>query len=239
VFVVLLYIRTEPNVETMEKIIDLEYIQRTAPLFVQALDVTLRLALGGIFLAILIGIVCSSILHFHVPVLRHLIMVYVQISRNVPVLVFLFFLYFGLVQIHIILEAKLCAILGLGMMGGAYMTESFRAGLIAVDKVQIESARSIGLSPLQILWHILFPQAFAIVLPNMLSNAHAILMETAVCGFIAVPELMCVTRDQIGMYYKTYESFLMLTVSYVVLLLPLSLIAGYTERRVRNAQFGR
>jgi polar amino acid transport system permease protein len=82
-----------------------------------------------------------------------------------------------------------------------------------------------------------FPQAFAIVVPALLANAHAILMETAICGFVAVPELMYVTRDEIGMYYKTYEAFSILTVSYLILLLPLSLAAGHWERRLRNAQY--
>ena len=222
----------------MSNSLDFGYILRTAPLFVQAAKVTVTLAAGGLLLSIAIGLCGSITQHFRIPVLDRLVRVYVQVARNVPVLVMLFFLYFGLVQTSIILEAKTCAILGLGLMGGAYMTESFRAGLGAIDKIQVEAARSIGLTSPQILWYVLLPQAFAIVIPNLLSNAHAILMETAVCGFIAVPELMCVTRDQIGMYYKTYECFLLLTFSYLILLLPLSLLTGYIERRVRRAQFG-
>jgi len=221
----------------MESILDFSYIQHSIPLFVEALKVTIILTSGGICLSLAVGLVGSVILYFRVPVLYWGVTLYVQIARNIPVLVFLFFLYFGLVQVGIRFEGETCAILGLGIMGGAYMTESFRAGLSAVDKNQYESARSLGLGPLQILRFVSFPQAFAIVVPALLANAHAILMETAICGFVAVPELMYVTRDEIGMYYKTYEAFSILTVCYLVLLLPLSLAAGHWERRLRNAQY--
>jgi polar amino acid transport system permease protein len=215
--------------------LDWPYIRKILPLYQEAAAMTLHIAVAGLALSLGTGLAGSLLLRYKIPVLGMFIKAYVQVARNVPVLVFLYFLFFGLVRHGVRLDAEVCAILGLAVMGGGYMTEAFRAGLDAVDKAQYESARSLGLSSWQTLRLVALPQAFAVVVPSLLANFHAILMETAICGFIAVPELMAVTRDQIGMYYKTYECFAVLTVCYLLLMLPFSFFAGYWERRLRRA----
>lgn len=131
-----------------------------------------------------------------------------------------------------------CAIVGMTFLGGSYMTEAFRSGFEAVSQTQIESGQSIGLSKLQLVRYVIFPQAFAISIPSLGANAIFLLKETSIVGAIALMDLMNVAKDLIGMHYKTAESLLLLVLAYLVLVLPLSLLLTWVERKVRYAEFG-
>ena len=98
------------------------------PQYEKAAWLTLRLGVAGIFWAILVGLVCAVLQYETVPVLRCIVGAYIQLSRNTPLLVQLFFLYYGLPKIGIKTNAELCGIAGLAFLGGSYMAEAFPAG---------------------------------------------------------------------------------------------------------------
>jgi polar amino acid transport system permease protein len=150
----------------------------------------------------------------------------------------LFFLYFALPRMGIKLESYTCAVTGLAFLGGSYMAEAFRGGLEAIGKTQIESGLSIGLSRAQLVRYIILPQALAVALPALGANVLFLLKETSVVSIVALADLMFVAKDLIGLYYKTNESLLMLVVAYLVLLLPLSIVFRFIEKRLRYAGFG-
>ena len=108
----------------------------------------------------------------------------------------------------------------------------------AVDKSQWESALALGLNHRQVFGYVSLPQAISVSVPAFCSNMIFLIKETSVFSVLALPDLMYVAKDLIGLYYKTSEALLMLVVAYLVLLLPISLIAAYVERRVRYAGFG-
>ena len=218
--------------------LDWEFIAQAAPMYVQAAGLTARIALWGIVLALLAGAFCSFVQYCRVPVLRRIVGVYIELSRNTPLLVQLFFLYFGLPKLGIRLSAESCAILGLTFLGGSYMAEALRSGLEAVEKTQLEAAQSLGLSPLQTLWEVVLPQAVAVSVPALCANVIFLIKETSVVSAIALADLMYVAKDLIGLYYKTNEALALLVAAYLVLLLPVSLLAAALERRVRHASFG-
>ena len=99
------------------------------PQYEKAAWLTLRLGVAGIFWAIFVGLVCAVLQYEKVPVLRRIVGAYIQLSRNTPLLVQLFFLYYGLPKIGIKTNAELCGIAGLAFLGGSYMAEAFRSGL--------------------------------------------------------------------------------------------------------------
>jgi len=101
------------------------------PQYEKAAWLTLRLGVAGIFWAIFVGLVCAVLQYEKVPVLRRIVGAYIQLSRNTPLLVQLFFLYYGLPKIGIKTNAELCGIAGLAFLGGSYMAEAFRSGLEA------------------------------------------------------------------------------------------------------------
>ena len=217
---------------------DLSFIQKYTPLYVEAAKLTMRIAVVGIILAILTGLVCSICRYYKIPVLRQIASVYIELSRNTPLLVQLFFLYFGLPKVGISISSEGCAIIGLTFLGGSYMAEAFRSGLEAVDQSQWESALALGLNHRQVFGYVILPQAISVSVPAFCANIIFLIKETSVFSVLALPDLMYVAKDLIGLYYKTSEALFMLVVAYLVLLLPISLIAAYVERRVRYAGFG-
>ncbi len=217
---------------------DFDFIVTNIPLYIEAGKLTLSIAFFGILLAFIVGIICSLILFYKVPVAKTIVSVYVELSRNTPLLVQLFFLYFGLPKIGIVISSVSCAIFGLAFLGGSYMTESLRSGLEAVDKGQIESALSIGLTDFQVIIYVVLPQAFAVSIPPLCANIIFLIKETSVFSVVALADLMYVAKDLIGIYYKTDEALSMLVISYLVILLPISLVSMFLERRLMYAGFG-
>jgi polar amino acid transport system permease protein len=217
---------------------DFNFMSTSIPLYLKAAKMTLNLALWGILSSLAIGFICALISYYKIKVLDKIVQIYIELSRNTPLLIQLFFLYYGLAKLGIKLEAYTCAILGLAFLGGSYMAEAFRAGLEAVSKVQIESGLSIGLTRWQLTRYVILPQAFAVAVPAIGANAIFLLKETSVVSAIALADLMFVAKDLIGMYYKTTEALVLLVLSYLILLLPISIFLTYIERRVRHAGVG-
>ena len=215
-----------------------EFIRQSIPLYQEAFLLTLIIAFWGILGAFFVGLLVSVIRHYRIPILQQLSTIYIEFSRNTPLLIQLFFLYFGFPRLGIILSSQTCAIIGLIFLGGSYMAESFRSGFEAVPSSQIELATSIGLSPLQSFRYVILPQALAISLPSFSANIIFLLKETSVFSAVALADLMYVAKDLIGVYYETDEALFMLVIAYLILLLPISLAFSLIERRLRFAGFG-
>ena len=215
-----------------------DYIEKVLPLYGKAAWLTLRTGTAGILLATLVGLLCAAALHWRVPVLRRITAAYVEISRNTPLLVQLFFIYYGLPKIGIKTDPEACGIVGLAFLGGGYMAEAFRSGVEAVDRIQEESALSLGLTRVQAFRHVVFPQAAAISVPAFMANVIFLIKETSVFSAVSLMDLMFTAKDQIGLYYRTTESLFLLVAAYLLILLPLSLLGSLLERRLRHAGFG-
>lgn len=217
---------------------DFEFIKKVIPMYVEASSLTLKLALTGILLSLILGLICALIKYYKVPVLRQIVSVYIEFSRNTPLLIQLFFLYFAFPRMGIKLSSVQCAIIGLTFLGGSYMEETFRSALESVSKVQIESAQCIGLTKRQITQYVILPQAFSVSIPSFCANVMFLIKETSVFSAVALADLMFVAKDLIGLYYKTDEALTLLCIFYLILLLPISILAAFAERRLRYAQFG-
>ena len=217
---------------------DVSVVLDSLPMYAQAAVLTVRIAALGIVVLLAIGLLCAAITYFKVPVLRQIVAAYIELSRNTPLLVQLFFLYFGLPKLGVILSSETCAITGLAFLGGSYMAEAIRSGLESIDSIQMQSALSLGLSRLEALRHVILPQAFTVALPALTANVVFLIKETSVVGVVALPELVFVAKEQIGQAYETREALFLLVTFYLIILLPVSLLAGVIERRMRNHVFG-
>lgn len=215
-----------------------EFIQTYLPLYREAAWLTLRLGLWGILFAILVGMACCLIQYYKVPVAKKIVQVYIELSRNTPLMIQLFFIYYGLPKIGLTMQAETCGVVGLAFLGGSYMSESFRSGLEGVEEIQTESALSLGLSRGQSMRYVIFPQAMAISVPGFVANVIFLLKETSVFSAISLMDLMFTAKDLIGLYYKTTECLFMLVVFYLLILLPVSILGRILERRLRHAGFG-
>ena len=217
--------------------IDWNFIMTSLPLYEKAAYITLKLAFAGIVLSLVIGLICSVVLYFKVKVIDTIVQAYIELSRNTPLLVQIFFLYFGLPKLGLKMSESTCAIIGLAFLGGSYMAEAFRSGIEAVSKTQIESGTSIGLSKIQVVRYVIIPQAFSVSMPSLSANCIFLLKETSILGAISIIDVTNLTKDLIGMYYRTFESLALLVVVYLIMILPFSFILSWLERKVRYAEF--
>lgn len=216
--------------------LDWAFVSRYAPFFVTGAEMTLFISVFGIALAILTGLVCAAIETARIPVLRQIVRVYIEVSRNTPLLVQLYFLYFGLPKLGFVWSAEMCAIIGLGFLGGSYMSEAMRAGLEAVPQTQRENAYMLGLSSRQTMLHVVIPQAISTSIPGVVANVIFLIKESSVVSAIALADVMYMAKDLIGMYYTTYEALFLLIVTYLIILLPISIIGTWLERRFDYAK---
>ena len=217
---------------------DWDFIMEHRQLYTEAAQLTVRIAAAGICGALILGLICGVIRYYKVPVLHRVTGIYIELSRNTPLVVQLFFLYFGLPRAGIVLQSEICAAAGLIFLGGGYIAETFRSGLESVEKVQTESGLSLGFRRTQIFFYILLPQAAAAAVPGIGANVIFLLKETSVFSIVALADLMYVAKDLIGLYYKTDEALFLLVVCYLMILLPVSILFTLLERRLRYAGYG-
>jgi len=217
---------------------NLDILARYAPLYVDAAILTLRIAAIGIIGSLAVGLFVAAIRHYRIPVATQIAAAYVELSRNTPLLVQLFFIYFGLPRVGIKWSGETCAIVGLIFLGGAYMAEALRSGLDSIATIQWESAAALGLTRTQTLRHVALPQAIATSVPPLAANVIFLIKETSVVSVVALPDLVYVAKDLIGMSYNTSEALILLVVAYLVILLPVSIAARLVEKKVRRGGFG-
>ena len=215
-----------------------EVIAEYLPLFKEAALLTVKIGALGIIFSTILGEICAAVRYYKIPVLRQIARVYIEISRNTPLLIQLFFIYYGLPKVGLSMSAELCGIVGLTFLGGSYMAEAFRSGLDAVQPIQKESAFSLGLTESQTFRYVIMPQAVSLSVPAYVANVIFLLKETSVFSAISLMDLMFVAKDLIGLYYDTVESLALLVFFYLIILLPVSILGTLLERRLRYAEFG-
>ena len=217
---------------------NIEVLQNYLPLYQEAAWLTVRLGFLGILFAIIIGLICAWVQYLKVPVARQIAVVYIELSRNTPLLVQLFFIYYGLPKIGFSTNPYVCGIAGLAFLGGSYMAEAFRSGLETVPEIQTESAKCLGMNRHQTMVHVILPQAISTSVPAFMANVIFLLKETSVFSAISIMDLMFTAKDLIGLHYNTTEALFLLVIFYLIILLPVSILGSLLERRVRYAGFG-
>lgn len=208
------------------------------PLYKDAALLTLGIGWAGIAGAIVIGLAVALVVHFRIPVAKQVCQAYVELFRNTPLLIQLFFFYFGLPRFGFSITPQFCGAFGLALHGGAYMAESFRSGFESVDKIQRETSLALGLTPMQAVRYVILPQAVTLAFPSFVANVIFLLKETSVFSAISLMDLMFVTKDLMGLYYRTTECLTMLVLFYLVILVPVSVAGTVIERRLRYGSFG-
>lgn len=194
--------------------------------------VTIKVTVGALIIAVLLGLFLGLVKTFsRNPFFIWPINVFVEIARNVPALTHLFILYFGLAYAGIRIEALFAAILGLGLIGAASLTDVFRAGFLALGAGQREAGLAIGLTPLSVIRYILLPQAIRITLPPVGNFAIQLLKDTSVAAAIAAPEIMFYARNLVTSTFETTLTYLCAAALYLAFSLPLSRLVHRLERR--------
>ncbi|MCP5088399.1 MAG: amino acid ABC transporter permease [Rhodobacteraceae bacterium] len=157
--------------------------------------------------------------------------IYVEVFRGLPALAVLFILYFGLANVGIRLEPFTAAVMGLGLIGGAMLTEVFRAGFGAIHGGQREAALAVGMTPLGALQHIILPQTWRVTLPPIANYAIGLLKDTAIVSAIAAPEIMFFARNLVTRTFDTEIIYILVAILYFCLSFPLARLADRFEAK--------
>lgn len=198
----------------------------------QGLMVTLQISLASLLLALLIGLLTAILRLSTSFVGRGLAVIYLETSRNTPLLIQIFFIYFVLGP-ALGLERMPAAILALSLFEGAYASEIFRSGIQSVPKGQIEAARTLGLSTFATYRHIVIPQAIRTILPPLTSQAISLVKDSALVSTIAIYDLTMQAQMLIAESYLTFEIWFTVAAIYLLITLFLSLLVGIMEKRLK------
>jgi polar amino acid transport system permease protein len=196
------------------------------------LRLTLTISLVSLVLALCIGLSTALLRLSSSRVGRGLARLYLEVSRNTPLLIQIFFIYFVLGP-ALGLERLPAAILALSLFEGAYASEIIRAGILAVPKGQLEAARSLGLTPHATYRHVILPQALRTVLPPLASQAISLIKDSALVSTIAIYDLTMQAQAIVAETYLTFEIWFTVAAMYFVLALILSVAVGFLEKRLK------
>lgn len=190
--------------------------------------VTLKITAVSFLLALIIGTVVG-ISRSRPGLMKIIFTPYVEIFRGTPLLIQLFFIYYGLPSIGINLSNFTAAYLGIGLCGGAYISEIIRGSLYSVDKGQQEAAIALGLSRYQTMRLVIFPQALQVAIPPLMNSFSSQLKETSLVSVLAINEL---TRSGQMVYSRTFrpfEIYLAVGVMYFIMTFIVSMLSRHME----------
>ncbi len=207
-----------------------ELFVKYIPLLLLGVKNTIIIAVGGVALGTLLGIILCLMSLSKGRVLRRVANVYITIIRGIPLMILALFLYFGIIKNSMPVLAA--AILILGLNCSAFIAEIFRGGIQAVDAGQMEAARSLGMSYFQAMRKIILPQAFKIMVPSLMNQFIAALKDTSILSAISVTELTMSARTIIARNYKAFEIYSFALIIYVVLITAMTFVSKRIEQKL-------
>jgi polar amino acid transport system permease protein len=197
----------------------------------EGLMITLQISLISMLFSLAIGLLTAIFRLSNSFVARGLAVIYLETSRNTPLLIQIFFIYFVLGPM-LGLERMTAAILALSLFEGAYASEIFRSGIQSVDRGQVEAASSLGLTTFATYRHIIIPQAIRTVLPPLTSQAISLVKDSALVSTIAIYDLTMQGQALIAESYLTFEIWFTVAAMYLSITLFLSVVVGIMEKRL-------
>lgn len=217
----------------MDYVFHFDVIRNYFPDFLKACWLSIRLGLICIIITSIIGVVLGALLTTNNKIVKGVIRVYVESFRLTPFLVQMLFVYFGIpLFLGVTLDSIKAGVVTLGLNGGAYAAETFRAGFQSVPRTQMESALSIGLTKTQAYTRVIIPQGIRSVLPYFISSCTMILKDTSFFSIIGVMEATGFIRYAASLTYRNFELFTILGLFYIIFTLVIGQIGKILENRV-------
>lgn len=196
---------------------DFSGFEMYAGMLTRGVAVTLGLTAVSTLLGGIVGVAGAGIAVAGPRWARTAVATYVELIRNTPFIVQLFFIFFGLPGLGIHIDETSAAILAMTVNLGAYATEIVRAGIDSVSHGQVQAAMALGLHNRQIFRHVVLPQALANVFPALLSQVLIVMLGSAVVSQISVPDLTYAANFIQSRNFRSFESYLIITVTYLIL----------------------
>ena len=191
------------------------------PMLLRGLVLTVTLTAISAVLGAVLGTACAwARLHGH-PVLKRVVGAYVELVRNTPFIIQLFFIFFGLPSLGLRLSVEVACVLAMVFNLGAYACEIVRAGLQTTPRGQLEAAMSLALTPWQTFSRVVLPPALARIWPALVSQIIIVMLGSAVCGQISAEELSQAANLISSRTFRSFESYIIVTAIYLLLAIAL------------------
>ena len=202
------------------------------PALLKGALMTIEVSILAMMLAIVTGLVLAIMKIYGGKITSKLAIYYIEIVRGTPLLIQLFFIFYGLPYIGIKFNSFVAAVLGLGLNYGAYEAENYRTGILSVPKTQVEAGTALGMDQPQVLRHVILPQAFRVSLPPMTNDFISLLKDSSLVSTITMVELTKVYGQLSSTYYDYFGTGILVAIIYLLLGLPFIKMAKHLEQKL-------
>ncbi|MDQ1909129.1 amino acid ABC transporter permease [Paenibacillus sp. GD4] len=222
-----------------------DFMDKYYMFFLNGAKATLILSILTVLFGVVLGMVVAMMRMSRFSVLRYIAVAYIEVIRGTPLLVQLYIIYYGLPKLGIQFPEIpaisssfpdfMAGVVALSINSAAYVAETFRAGIQAIDKGQMEAARSLGMPQSMAMRFIIWPQAFRNVLPALGNEFIVIIKESSIVSVIGISELMYSADTVRGNTAQPFEPLIVAAVIYLIMTLTLSKLLGVAERRMKTS----
>ncbi|EME19529.1 amino acid ABC transporter substrate-binding protein/permease [Rhodococcus triatomae] len=205
------------------------------PLLMEGLWLTIVLTVVSLAIALVLGLIFGFFRVSTSRILRGIGVTYVDIFRGTPLIVQAFFIYFGIpAALDFKMPAMTAGIITLSLNAGAYITEIIRGGIQAVDKGQMEAARSLGMGYLPTMRKVVLPQAVRTMMPSFVNQAVITLKDTSILSVIGIAELTQTGKIIIARNFESFNMWLIVGIFYFVIIMALTKLSDRLEKRINK-----
>lgn len=195
---------------------------------------TVLISIISVVLATVWGVFVALMRLSHVAWFRRISVAYVEFIRSTPLLVQVYFLFFGLPELGVILPAFLVGVIALTLNSGAYAAEIIRAGIESIHKTQYEAADCLAMSYSQKMRYVILPQAFRNIFPPLIGQASYLVKDSALVSVMGVVDLSKAASVTQAVTFRPLEAFLPAMICYLVVILTLIYGSSIIEKRMRG-----
>lgn len=214
------------------------FFAESLPALLDGLSITLFLTFISLFFGFLLGVVLALGRVYAPRILSYLCIGYIEIIRGTPLLVQLFILYFGLPSVGFRLSPLMAAVIGLSLNSGAYQAEYLRGSIQSIKSGQMIAARTLGMTKLQAIAHVILPQAFRTSIPAWSNELIYLLKYTSIAYIIQVVELTAEGKFIAAETFRYLEIFTMIAIIYLLFTFLFTEIIDQIEQRIRIPGLG-
>ncbi|MED2972022.1 MULTISPECIES: amino acid ABC transporter permease [unclassified Fictibacillus] len=193
---------------------------------------TLKASLLALVCSFILGVIFAVMRISPLKIFQIIGTAFVEFVRNIPLILILFIFYYGLPSLGMKLSGFQAGTIALSIYTAAFIAEAIRAGILSVDKGQMEAGRSSGLTYIQTMRYIILPQAIKIVIPPLGNQFINLVKNSSILGVVAGLDLMYFGDSISSSTYVVFDVYIFVAMFYLVLTIPLSLFVGYLERRL-------
>ncbi|WHY74016.1 amino acid ABC transporter permease [Fictibacillus enclensis] len=212
--------------------LDFTILTNNLDTYLQGFGNTLKASLLALIFSFILGVIIAVMRISPMKVLKAAGTAFVEFVRNIPLILILFIFYYGLPSLGMELSGFQAGTIALSIYTAAFIAEAIRAGILSVDKGQMEAGRSSGLTYIQTMRYIVLPQAIKIVIPPLGNQFINLVKNSSILGVVAGLDLMYFGDSISSATYVVFDVYIFVAVFYLILTIPLSLFVGYLERRL-------